>query len=97
MEERKYEYRPYADGGTLRATKSKKGPKSPDYWGDIAIDLNNPEGIQVINGLTCIRVNGWKRQDKNGNVFLSLAVNRMSPEGAATKTRRERDDDDIPF
>lgn len=32
-------FKPFPDGGKLRATISKRTPLSPDYWGDIAINL----------------------------------------------------------
>jgi hypothetical protein len=94
--DKKYEYKPFADSGTLRSSKVKKGAKSPDYFGDLAIDLKDLEGVQTIDGLTCIRLSGWKKMDKSGNTFLSLSVNRFTPEDAP-KPKRQHDDDDIPF
>lgn len=93
--DKKYEYKPYPDSGTLRASKTKKGAKSPDYFGDLAIDLKDLEGIQTIDGLTCVRLSGWKKQDKSGNTFLSLSINRRQQDSDAPK--RKHEDDAIPF
>jgi hypothetical protein len=96
-----YEYKPYKDSGSLRASATKKTEKSPDYWGDIAIDLNNTTNVRVIDGLTVFRVNGWKKQDKSGKTFLSLSVDRFVPqsrsEPAPQKSQAPDDDSDIPF
>jgi hypothetical protein len=32
----KPKFKPYPDGGSLRATKVKRSPKSSEYWGEIA-------------------------------------------------------------
>lgn len=96
-----YEYKPYKDSGSLRASNTKKTEKSPDYWGDIAIDLNNMTNVRVIDGLTVFRVNGWKRQDKSGKTYLSLSVDRFVPqnrsESAPAPQKEDLGDDDIPF
>lgn len=96
-----YEYKPYKDSGSLRASTTKKTEKSPDYWGDIAIDLNNMTNVRVIDGLTVLKVNGWKRQDKSGKTYLSLSVDRFVPqnrsESAPAPQKEDLGDDDIPF
>lgn len=100
--ERKYdtpfEYKPYKDGGSLRASNTKKTEKSPDYWGDIAIDMSNMTNVQVIDGLHCFRISGWKKHDKSGKTFLSLSVSRAVPEGRPAPQNDFSDDDSsIPF
>lgn len=96
-----YEYKPYKDSGSLRASNTKRTEKSPDYWGDIAIDLNNMTNVRVIDGLTVFKVNGWKRQDKSGKTFLSLSVDRFVPqnrsESAPAPQKEDFGDEDIPF
>ena len=42
------QYKPYPDAGSLRASTVKKGPKSPDYWGNIAINLKDLTNIKKI-------------------------------------------------
>ncbi len=72
-------FKPYPDAGSLRASQSKKTPKSPDYWGNIAINLKDQTNIHTEDGLTIIKISGWKKVAKNGKTFLSFAVDRYVP------------------
>jgi hypothetical protein len=96
-----YETKP--DTGSLFATQSKKTPKSPDYWGTVAINLKDLTNVKTENGLTVVKLSGWKKVAKNGKTYLSLAVDRWVPEQQGG-TRQENqaqqfpaDDSDIPF
>ena len=96
-----FETRP--DTGSLFAEQSKKNPKSPDYSGTIAINLKDLTAIKTENGLTVIKLSGWKKVGKSGKTYLSLAVNRFVPQQQGG-TRQENqaqdfpaDDQDIPF
>ena len=94
------EYKPYPDSGSLRSSSTKKGPKSPDYWGNIAINLKDMTNIQTVDGLTVIKLSGWKKQDSQGRTYLSIAVDRFVPEqkGAPVRqTQKSDDSDDFPF
>lgn len=96
------QYKPYPDSGSLRASQIKKGPKSPDYWGNIAINLKDPTNIQTEDGLTIVKLSGWKKQDSQGRTYLSIAVDRFVPEQKSAprqpqKSKVEDLDDDIPF
>jgi hypothetical protein len=93
------QYKPYPDSGSLRASQTKKGPKSPDYWGNIAINLKDLTNIQTIDGLTVVKISGWKKQDKQGKTYLSLAVDRFVPEQRSTSKPARQDDDldNVPF
>ena len=94
------EFKPRKDSGSLRATTSKRSEKSPDYWGDIAIDLRDQTNLKVVDGLTVIRVNGWKKADRSGKTFLSLAVDRFVPQNRSAPAPAPQNDDldgDIPF
>ena len=96
-----YETRP--DTGSLFAEMSKKNPKSPDYSGTIAINLKDLTGMKVENGLTYVKLSGWKKVGKNGKTYLSIAVNRFVPkEQGGTRYENQAqdfpaDDSDIPF
>jgi hypothetical protein len=99
----KTEYKPYPDSGSLRASATKKGPKSPDYWGDIAINLKDLTNVKTVDGLTVVKLSGWKKVDKQGKTYLSIAVDRFVP-NAQGGVRQENqaqqfseDDSDIPF
>lgn len=94
------EYKPYPDSGSLRASQTKKGPKSPDYWGNIAINLKDLTNIQTVDGLTVVKLSGWKKQDSQGRTYLSIAVDRFVPEqkGSTARPPKKSDDfEDAPF
>ena len=95
MSDYQTEYKPKADSGNLHATKSKKTEKSPDYFGELAINLNDKTNIQVKDGLTIIKLSGWKRQSKAGKTYLSIGVSRFVPDG--TPQAQQDDDSDVPF
>lgn len=95
------QYKPYPDSGSLRASQTKKGPKSPDYWGNIAINLKDLTNVQTVDGLTVIKLSGWKKQDSKGHTYLSLAVDRFVPEQRTQSRPQASQDDgmdeDVPF
>ena len=94
------QYKPYPDSGSLRASQIKKGPKSPDYWGNIALNLKDLTNIQTVDGLTVVKLSGWKKQDSQGKTYLSLSVDRFVPEqrqAPRPQARQSDDDGDIPF
>jgi hypothetical protein len=97
------DYQAKPDSGSLFATQSKKTPKSPDYFGTFHINLKDLTNIKTEDGLTVIKISGWKKVAKNGKTFLSLAVDRFVPQQQGS-TRQENqaqefpaDDSDIPF
>jgi hypothetical protein len=75
-----YESKPYPDSGKLTASKVKKHEKASDYFGEIAIDLKNMKGVDVVDGLHIFKLSGWKKVSKAGNTFLSLSINHYVPE-----------------
>jgi len=91
------EYKPYKDSGKLNASKSKKSDKSPDYWGDIAINLKDLNNVQVVDGLHVFKLSGWKKVSKSGNTFLSIAIDRREAEGKPTDNTPATPDENIPF
>jgi hypothetical protein len=95
-------FKPYPDAGSLRASGTKKGPKSPDYWGTIAINLKDLTNIHTEDGLTVVKLSGWKKVDRAGKTYLSIAVDRFVPnaQGARQESQAQSfpdDDSDIPF
>ena len=94
------EYQAKPDSGSMFATQSKKTPKSPDYFGTFHINLKDLTNIRTENGLTVIKISGWKKVAKNGKTFLSLAVDRFVPQqqgGTRQEDQSQQSDDDIPF
>ena len=95
-------YKAYPDSGSLRASQSKKGPKSPDYWGNIAINLKDLTNIKTEDGLTVVKLSGWKKVDKQGKTYLSISVDRFIPNTQSGRQENQaqnfpEDDSDIPF
>ena len=71
----------------------KNTPKSPDYFGDIVIDLKT---VKAVDGLVTIKLSGWKKESSTGNKYLSLSVNTFEKDGAK-KAPAADDDEDLPF
>lgn len=97
-------YKPYPDSGSLRATISKRTQMSPDYWGNIAINLNDMTNIKTEDGLTIVKLSGWKKVDSSGKTYLSVSVDRYVPADEVAKAPAPKAkpaaadmDDDIPF
>ena len=84
-----------ANSGTLKASKSKKSEKSPDYWGEINLDASK---LGLSNGKGMIRISGWKKVSKAGATYLSLQVApSQEQQDMPRENKIEEMDDDIPF
>ena len=91
-------YQTKPDGGSLRATLSKGKESAPDYWGDLHINMDDMTAIKMENGMTVVKLSGWKKIDKNGKTYLSLSVNRWVPqEQNAAPQEPDFPEDDLPF
>lgn len=100
MTQRNNQYKPRPDSGVIRSVDAKRSEKSPDYWGEIAINLKDMTNIRQEDGLTIIKLSGWKRQGMNGKSYLSIAVDRYVPKQekpAEKKSSFDDMEDDIPF
>ena len=73
--------------GSMFLSKNKKTEKAPDFYGSIHIDKDllielvknrNSELIEV-------KLSAWKRATKNGDPWLSLAVDTFKREPAPAK------------
>jgi hypothetical protein len=86
------------DSGNLHATTSKLSEVSPDYFGEIAINLKDMTAVRVEDGLTIFKLSGWKIKSPSGKTYLNIKLNRWVPEDA-TKTAPVKDlpDDDLDF
>ena len=85
------------DMGRLLATQSKKTEMSPDYWGEIAIDVKDLTKVKIENGFYVFKLDGWKRKGKtSGATYLHLQVNRYIPKGEEPQKHTD-DDEDVPF
>lgn len=77
------------DSGRLMAAQSKRSEKSPDYFGEIAINLKDLSGVTVENGLHVFKLSGWKKKSKAGATYLSLAIGRMNRESVKQESEDE--------
>lgn len=91
-------YEPKPNTGSLRQTKEKRMETSPDYFGDILIDISK---LELVNGVGKIRLSGWKKKSQmTGEPYLSLSVSpfKQSDKPAAKPAASVAAmDDDIPF
>lgn len=86
------------DSGVIMASQTKRSEKSPDYWGEIAVDIKNLTNVKVENGLYIFRLSGWKKTAASGKTYLSLAVDRFVPNEEPKQAPKRRDDDEeMPF
>lgn len=83
------------DSGRLMASTSKKHEKSPDYWGEIAIDVTDFTKVEQQGNLLVFKLNGWKRKNQAGATFLSLSVDRYVDARAKPVKKKSAFDDDI--
>lgn len=69
----------YVNNGTLFSNSVKKSEKSPDYSGDITLDLS---ALGIGTGTHKIQLAGWKKiSSKTNKSFLSLRASmRDKPE-----------------
>ena len=73
-----YELRP--NQGSLFSTKVKKTPKSPDYFGELLIDIST---LEIENGVAKVKLGGWKKKSEaSGNTFLSIQIDTWKPDNA---------------
>jgi hypothetical protein len=95
MYDKPFEQRP--DSGRLMASKTKLHEKSPDYFGELAIDIENLTNAVSDDGFVTFKINGWKKKTKNGATYLAISVNRYVADGAPAPKKAEMKEEDFPF
>jgi len=86
------------DSGRLNASKSKRKDTSPDYWGEICIDIKDMTNLsKTKDGWLVVPISGWKKQSKAGNTYMSLAVKRIGAEDVNQVRKDDDMEDEIPF
>lgn len=98
--QKKFEH--YPDSGRLFATQTKNHEKSPDYFGEIAINVKDLTKVERNGDLLIFKLNGWKKRAASGATYLSLAVDRWMPDSkparpTARPTKKQDIEDDIPW
>lgn len=97
MEKFDKEYKLRPDSGNLHATVSKMHEKSPDYFGEIAINLKDQTNVRIEDGLHIFKISGWKYVSKtSGKTYLSIGINRFIPE-EQNAPKQEISDNEVPF
>ena len=94
------DYQAKPDTGSLFASQTKKTPKSPDYFGTISINLKDLTNIHTEDGLTIVKLSGWKKVGSDGKTYLSISVDRFVPENRQAPKQESGVEDlegDIPF
>lgn len=82
------------DSGALFAAKSKKHEKSPDYSGNVCININDLTKVEKNpDGTYTFKLNGWKRKMDSGDVYLSISIDRWIPKSE----RKDAPEENIPF
>lgn len=85
----------YLNSGALFVNRVKKKEKSPDYSGELLLDL---ESFGAGEGKVKVRLAGWKKVGKSGTTFLSLSASAPLENKEEPRQAQQQDfDDDIPF
>ena len=74
--------------GGLFKNQYKEEKNHPDFTGSIALDDALLDAAEADGQL---RVAGWKREDKNGNPFISLSIQKQMEK----KDKSKKDDLDL--
>jgi hypothetical protein len=91
-----FEQRP--DSGRLMASKTKLHEKAPDYFGELAINIDDMTAAKVEDGFVTFKINGWKKKTKAGATYLSISVNRYVADGSAPAPKKaDLKEEDFPF
>ena len=83
--------------GSLKAVKAKTNPKSPDYYGKLAIDVSQ---FDIVDGVIHLSLSGWKKESlTDGSTFLSLQASKpWVPDEQKKRLSAPADmEDDFPF
>ena len=71
----------YPNSGALWTSTQKRNDRAPDMYGDITIEkdllmtlMNEAQGEASVK----IKLDGWRRKDKNGNAMVSIMPRSLS-------------------
>ena len=92
-----YESKP--NTGILNSSKSKKTESSPDYFGDLTLDISR---LGLTNGKGKVKIFGRKKVSKMGNTYLELSLVAIEeqqdfPKPVQREPQNNIEEDDIPF
>lgn len=85
----------YPNSGALWTSTQKRNDRAPDMYGDITIEkdllmtlMNDAQGEASVK----IKLDGWRKKDKNGNAMVSLKVNTYKKNAAPQQGKDPWDD-----
>lgn len=81
----------YPNTGVLFTSTNKRNDRAPDMFGDVKIEIDLLKTLmnKAEDGLVTIKLDGWKKKDKNGNAMVSMKVNTF--EKAPRQEQNEKD------
>ena len=88
----------YPNSGALWTPKfPKKHDKAPDLRGDIKIDVDLLAELmaEAVEGEVTVKLDAWKRRDKDGNIMLSLKIDTYKKENVAKPASPDPWDEDF--
>ena len=68
----------YPNSGALFTSTNKRNERAPDFFGNIELEKDLLlQMIEQAHGSTfiTIKLDGWKKKDRNGNAMVSVKVN----------------------
>lgn len=87
--------------GSLFAQQEKRSENAPDYTGNIIVGDEVVDHIKKSGGMVKLRIAGWKKTAKTGNVYLSLSVSLDTPKQATPARKgpynRRNEGNDSPW
>jgi hypothetical protein len=84
----------YPNSGVLWTSAQKRNERSPDMYGDIAIEKDLLlELMDAAQGEASVKIklDGWRKKDKNGNAMVSLKVNTFKKQDQAPRQNNAKD------
>lgn len=86
----------YPNSGALWTSTQKRNDRAPDMYGDITIEkdllmslMNEAQGEASVK----IKLDGWRKKDKNGNAMVSIKVNTYKKGAAPQQNGKDPWDD----
>ena len=97
-------FTPRINSGSLFVNKVKKQPLSPDYQGELLINVSD---LEIVDGQAKLKLSGWKKTAPSGMTYLSLAFDTWKPDPNYKRPEQPQQrqpaagladmEDDVPF
>lgn len=77
--------------GALFQNDKDGNEKRPDYTG--IVDVVIPDDVEI-GDLVKFRLAGWEREDRNGNTYLSLTIQKADKQGSNKGGGKKKNEED---